>query len=242
MNFRNLNLVPLFIFMGMTSAIAGISLDSTRVVIESNDALRGATIGVTSSASSTTPYLVKAQVTRDTAGEKIQSPFIATPSLFRLEPGSTNQVLIIKKPGSDELPNDRESVFYFRAVAMPAGDKQTTIKSPVVGGMLQVSTATVIKLFYRPASLPMQQKQAMSMLQFSSSVKGIKVTNPTPYFITLAELKVAGKKVPLSVTSGNTMIAPFGSQLYTHAPQQGRVEWKALNDYGGEEAFHGDVR
>ncbi|XGM77524.1 hypothetical protein AAHW83_03585 [Klebsiella pneumoniae] len=53
---------------------------------------------------------------------------------------------------------------------------------------------------------------------------------------------MAGVRVPLSAVAGNTMIAPFGAQLYARAPHQGRVEWKAINDYGGTEVFHGSVR
>lgn len=109
-------------------------------------------------------------------------------------------------------------------------------------GSLQVSTATVVKLFYRPGGLALPQQQAMGMLQFSSTGQGLRVTNPTPYYITLADLKVAGVRVPLSAVAGNTMIAPFGAQLYARAPHQGRVEWKAINDYGGTEVFHGSVR
>ncbi|MCP6514158.1 fimbria/pilus periplasmic chaperone, partial [Klebsiella pneumoniae] len=48
-------------------------------------------------------------------GNNVQTPFITTPSLFRLEPGSTNQVLVVKKPGADGLAKDRESLFYFRS-------------------------------------------------------------------------------------------------------------------------------
>lgn len=241
-NFRNINVLLLLIIAGMASAIAGISIDSTRIVFLSDNSLRGKSIGVTSSASSATPYLVKTLITGDAEGRNIRSPFITTPSLFRLEPKSTNQVLIVKKTDSAELPGDRESVFYFRAIAMPAGGKQNITPSPAVGGVLQVSTATVVKLFYRPDGLPLSQQQAMSMLQFSSVGAGLKVTNPTPYYITLADLKVAGVAVPLSVADDNTLIAPFDSRIYNRAPHQGKVEWKALNDYGGTEAFHGSVR
>ncbi|MEI4920348.1 fimbria/pilus periplasmic chaperone, partial [Klebsiella pneumoniae] len=93
-----------------------------------------------------------------------------------------------KKPGADGLATDRESLFYFRSVAMPAGEKQSASPSSVVGGSLQVSTATVVKLFYRPGGLALPQQQAMGMLQFSSTGQGLRVTNPTPYYITLADL------------------------------------------------------
>lgn len=239
---QQVNIILLLLFMGITSAIAGISIDSSRIIFQSSDDARGRSVGITSSVSSAIPYLVKAKITQDIEGKNVQVPFVTTPSLFRLEPGSTNQVLVVKKPVSDELPQDRESLFYFRSIAMPAGEKQVATHSPVVGGTLQVSTATVVKLFYRPDGLSLPQQQAMSQLQFSASGQGVKVANPTPYYITLASLKVAGVPVPLSAAANNTLIAPFDSRIYTRVPHKGNVEWKALNDYGGTEVFHGSVR
>ncbi|WP_447880108.1 fimbrial biogenesis chaperone [Serratia fonticola] len=228
--------------MGITSANAGISIDSTRVIFEASDHGRGQSVGVSSTDSSTSPYLIKAQVTRDIEGKHAQTPFVTTPSLFRLEPGSTHQVLIVKKTGENELPLDRESVFYFRSVAMPAGKKQAAIPSPVLGGSIQVATAMVVKLFYRPSGLPFPHQQAMGMLEFSGASQGLKVTNPTPYYITLSSLRVGREQVSFSAATGNTLIAPFGSQVYPRAPHQGKVEWKAINDYGGTEVFYGSVR
>ncbi|MDA5494136.1 molecular chaperone [Yersinia intermedia] len=228
--------------MGSGSAMAGISIDSSRVIFQASDDARGQSVGVTSAVSSSSPYLVKTQVVRDVRGQDMQTPFVTTPSLFRLEPGSTNQVLIVKKTGVGGLPQDRESVFYFRSIAMPSGEQQAATQLPVVGGALQVATATVVKLFYRPSGLPLSQQQAMSMLQFSAAGLGLKVTNPTPYYITLASLQVGGISVSLNAAAGNTLIAPFGSQLYSRASHQGKVEWKAINDYGGAEVFHGSVR
>ncbi|MEA5217558.1 fimbrial biogenesis chaperone [Enterobacter cloacae] len=240
--FQQVNFFLILLFMGISAAFAGISVDSSRIIFDHSDNNHGMSVGVTSSASSTNPYLVKTQISKDIEGNNTQTPFVTTPSLFRLEPGNTHQVLIIKKTDSKELLHDRESLFYFRSVAMPAGEKQRASPSSVVGGALQVAMATVVKLFYRPGGLAIPQQQAMGMLQFSSTGQGLRVSNPSPYYITLAGLKVAGVKVPLSPVAGNTMIAPFGTQLYASAPHQGRVEWQAINDYGGTEVFNGSVR
>ncbi len=119
----------------MASAFAGISIDSSRIIFQSSDDARGRSVGVTSSVSSVAPYLVRAQFSRDIEGNNVQTPFITTPSLFRLEPRAVqNQVLVVKKPGADGLAKDRESLFYFRSVAMPAGEKQSASPSSVVGG------------------------------------------------------------------------------------------------------------
>lgn len=220
--------------------MAGISADATRIIFLASDAARGKSIGLTSSAASPSPYLVKTQVTRDMQGQAALVSFVTTPSLFRLEPDSTHQVLLMKPPG--DLPQNRESLFYFRAVAMPAGPDGTFSPNSAVSGSLRVAAATVIKLFYRPDGLTMPQWQAMGKLQFSAGRQGLKVTNPTPYYITLNSLRVNNTPVTLRVEDGSSMISPYASTHYRVAPHQGAVVWEAINDYGATEVFHGTVQ
>ncbi|WP_312872021.1 fimbrial biogenesis chaperone [Serratia fonticola] len=228
------------LLLATAPAMAGISADATRIIFMASDAKWGKSIGLTSSAASLSPYLVKVQVTRDMQGQPTQVPFVITPSLFRLEPATTHQVRLMKTPGNQ--PQDRESLFYFRSVAMPAGTADTSSSRPAVSGALQVATATVIKLFYRPDGLAMPQPQAMSKLQFSAGKQGLNVTNPTPYYITLHRLRVGNTPVTLRVDDGSSMIAPYASTTYHNAPRSGTVEWTAINDYGGMEVFHGTVQ
>ena len=222
-----------------TSSLAGVAIDTTRIIFSASDNITGKSVGVISSSQSVTPYLVKAQILKTPYGNNGETPFMVTPSLFRLEPSSTNQVRIMKK--NVPLPQDKESVFYFRAVAIPTSEKGLNLPKNNIDGTVQVSTGNVIKLFYRPNNLGMTQQQAMKSLTFSSVNDGVKVTNPSPYYITLDSLKIANKSVPLSTTTGNNMIAPFGSFTYTHVQRQGTVEWKAINDYGGKDEFHAQI-
>ncbi|WGZ55773.1 molecular chaperone [Providencia alcalifaciens] len=221
------------------SSLAGVAIDATRIIFSVSDNTTGKSVGITSSSQSATPYLIKAQILQTPYGDNGETPFVVTPSLFRLEPGSTNQVRIMKKNGA--LPQNKESVFYFRTVAMPTSEKGLNTPQNNIDGAVQVSTGNVIKLFYRPDNLGMTQPQAMKSLTFSSVNNGVKVTNPSPYYITLDSLKIANKSVPLSATAGNNMIAPFGSVTYSHVQRQGTVEWKAINDYGGKDEFHAQI-
>lgn len=79
------------------TSVAGIAIDSTRIIFQAADDTTGKSVGITSSSGSLTPYLIKAQILKTPAGEQADTPFLVTPSLFRLEPGSTNQVRIMKK-------------------------------------------------------------------------------------------------------------------------------------------------
>lgn len=216
-------------------------MDSSRLVFSALSGTQGQIIGVTSSAQSTVPYLVKAQVLGDVQGTNIQTPFSVTPSLFRLEIGATNQLRIIKT-GDQVLPNDKESLFYLRVMALPAEQKNTNTASANVGSSIVVSTGNIIKLFYRPQEFSISQQQAMSSLQFTQQGQILKVNNPSPYFITLSSLSVGGKNVNINVSRQNTMIAPFGTLTYPNINVAGKVTWQAINDYGGVEKFHGDVQ
>lgn len=228
-------------YLFCTSAFAGISMDSSRLVFPASSGVQGQVIGVTSNAQSTVPYLVKAQVLGDVQGSNLQTPFSVTPSLFRLEIGATNQLRIIKT-GDQLLPNDKESLFYLRVMALPAGQKNNNTPLANTGSSLVVSTGSIIKLFYRPQEFSISQKQAMSSLQFSLQGSALKVNNPSPYFITLSSLSVGGKKINIDVNHENTMIAPFGSLTYPEVNIAGKVTWQAINDYGGKEKFNADIQ
>lgn len=223
------------------SALAGISLDSTRIVFLASNATQGQSIGVTSSLQSTTPYLVKAQVLGDVQGTQTQTPFSVTPSLFRLEPGSTNQLRILKT-GEQTLSRDKESVFYLRVMALPAGQNGNDASKTELGGAITVSTGSVVKLFYRPTGLSMTQQQAMGSLRFSRKGTVLRITNPSPYFVTLSSVTIGGKAIPMSVREQNTMIAPFGEMDYSGVNTSGKVTWQAINDFGGKDVFYGVVQ
>lgn len=227
------------LLLNATSAMAGIVIEGTRIIYEESDK-KGVSIGVTSTESSKGPYLVKAFTSLTALDERQEAPFITSPSLFRLDPDNTQPVMVMKK--NAPLPSDRESVFYFRVIGMPSGNPSLTGPAPNVGGALQVAGVSVIKLFYRPNNLPMTQPEAMGKLTFSAVANGLKVSNPTPYYITLSSLKVNNTNVNVSQKVGDSMIAPFGEQVYRLAPNQGAVEWKAIKDYGGTEVFHGTVQ
>lgn len=220
-----------------TSALAGIRIDASQIIVEESAATRGKTVGVTSTSSADVPYLVKAYATRDLDGKDNRTPFIVNPSLFRLEPGTTHQLVLLST--LNHLPKDRESHFYFRTVAMPSSSPLSDINSDKAA-TLKVAVGNIIDLFYRPDNLPMSKQNAMEKLTFKALPAGeIQVKNPTPYYLPLASLRINQQAIKLGKKN---IIPPFGEQVFVSKSRSGKVEYRVINDLGGRETFYGTVQ
>lgn len=184
------------------------------------------------------PYLVQVAVSGE-QDQRTSAPFAVTPPLFRLEPQSVNR-LRIAFTGGASLPGDRESVFYFHATAIPASSQTDLVQQRNdIQAQLRFGVGSIIKLFYRPASLSGSSADAGKGLQFSRAAGGLKVTNSSPYFVSLAGLQVAGQKLTLD-TPASRMLAPFGSHVWpvkTLPAAGSRVQWQTINDSGDTDAF-----
>lgn len=84
-----------------------------------------------------------------------------------------------------------------------------------------------IKMFYRPTHLAMAPEEAPAMLRFRRSGSILTLINPTPYFITVTNMKAGNSNLP------NTMVPPKGevSVDIPHAVT-GDISFQTINDYG----------
>lgn len=208
-------------------AAEGLKLPQTRVIFNAGD--KSATAGIQNL--SRIPYLVKAEVRNiyEQTGQ-LPVPFGVVPPLFRLEPQSQYTVRIL--PLSDmNLPSDRESVFYLSFLAIPS-----TVKPGEPGGGAAVSARvsvglqTLIKLFYRPAALPMSVREAEGKLVFHTGLDMVVMENPTPYYLTLNTLTLKGQDIDL--TKSGAMIAPFSEKTYHILGKSNTAAYTVINDYG----------
>lgn len=92
---------------------------------------------------------------------------------------------------------------------------------------LQLAIISRIKMFYRPTNLAMAPEEAPAMLRFRRSGSKLTLINPTPYFITVTNMKAGNSNLP------NTMVPPKGevSVDITHAAT-GDISFQTINDYG----------
>lgn len=91
---------------------------------------------------------------------------------------------------------------------------------------LQLAIISRIKCFIAPRTA-MAPEEAPAMLRFRRSGSKLTLINPTPYFITVTNMKAGNSNLP------NTMVPPKGevSVDITHAAT-GDISFQTINDYG----------
>lgn len=176
------------------------------------------------------PYLIQSWVDSDgpegikKSGGK--TPFVITPPLFRLDAGKENLLRIVNV--ERDLPQDIESVYWLNVKSIPSTPKDAE-------NVLQISVKTRIKLFYRPEGIKIKSSDAYKDIIFSREGENLKVTNPSPYYLSFYDLKVGANKIETT----NIMVPPKGSALYgvTNPMASGeKITWKYINDFGGSSA------
>lgn len=210
-------------------AFASIVLNGTRIIYHGDK--KETTVTVTNS--NKTPVLIQNWIdngTEKSDPSKTSVPFILTPPINRVEQNK-GQTLRIRYIGSPALPTDKESVFWLNVLEIPPKAKTDTVND----SKLNVAFRTRVKLFYRPAGLPGTQAQAIADLQWSLHNGGVKVTNPSPYYVSIASLTYQGdgKKT----NAGAIMVAPGGSENVNFknikVNSLDGLSYMAINDYGG---------
>jgi len=211
-----------FIFLSATylassAAMAGgITLGGTRIIYPADAKQINMAVRNTSEQSS---FLVQSWV--ESADGKKTEDFMVTPPLYVSGPGHDNtlRLMYVGQP----VMKDRESLYYFNSKAIPSLDKKETEGKNV----LMLAAVTRVKLFVRPDGLAPSVEKAPAELSFHYSSGQVKIVNPTPYYITLAQIKVGGHKLP------DTMVSPKGSVSLSQLAAVGDVvTFRTINDFG----------
>lgn len=200
----------------LAQATGGIAIQKTRIVFAAKQKQATITVENTTDANS---FLMQSWV-ENAAGNKTKD-FIVTPPLFVISPGDENILRLIYTGGVQ--PNDRETLYYFVNKAIPSIDKEKIAENNV----LMITTAARLKLFYRPEGLSPAIQDAPAALQFQQQGNQLKISNPTPYYLTLIDLKAGGQ--PLK----DVMVPPKDSLSQPlPAGNSQTITYSTINDYG----------
>lgn len=221
--FASLSLLP-------NLATASVIINGTRVIYPSQAkevTVKLDNVGVS-------PVLIQSWIDDgniDAKPENINVPFILTPPINRVEP-QKSQTLRLSYIGAN-LPTDKESIYWLNVLEIPA-------KNIKQGGenYLKMAFRSRIKLFFRPEGLPGNANDAVKELSWSNIPGGVKVSNPTPYYLSLVTLRANGKEVE------GQMVAPKSTQEIKgiNVTSGTKINVEFVNDYGALNVFETSVR
>lgn len=217
---------------------ASVVITGTRVIYPADQ--REVNIQVTNTGES--PALVQTWVDQyidaNTPKQQINEqdiPFVLSPPVFRLNPkeGQTIRMIYV---GSD-LPEDRESVFYFNILDIPPSASSESTQNS-----LQLAINSKLKLFFRPTAVSSNFEKSKNELRFSL-IEGngyqLKVDNPTGNFFTLLDLKfysgdksVSGPEIGMVNPKSTRNITIQNNKVFLK--QATRLEVNYVDDYGAK--------
>ena len=229
----------------LSSAYANVIIGGTRVVFPAQDG--EVTVRLTNQ--NATPALVEAWIDNGdpkSTPDKVHTPFLITPPLFRMEPNRDQSLRILFTHSTQPLPTDRETVFWLNVLEVPPKPSGQQFQGK---NYIQLAIRSRLKLFYRPAGLAGDPQKAPSELSFKATSDGGSVAlvahNPTPYYVTIGEISVDVGGASHKVETG--MVAPL-SDLRLAVPDlkqapsaNSAIKYDCINDYGADAVFKGIV-
>ena len=165
--------------------------------------------------------------------EDITTPFIITPPIARVDAGN-GQSLRIKKAADKRIAaTDRESLWWLNILDIPSVDKSKVTEN---SSMLNLAIRSRFKFFWRPAGLG-ERQNAESKMQILANNSDITLVNPTPFFITVADIVTASGN---GLLREGVMMAPKSRSTIAakHPAKYGEaVILQAISDYGSVVEF-----
>lgn len=198
------------------TAYAGVMPDKTRLIFHEGQSQRSLMLA------NTNAYSVVVQTWIDN-GEGNQSPentastMVAIPSVFKLQSSAIQGLRIVQD--SSSFAKDRESVSWLNIYEIPP----TKTITPLISTQVAVAMNTQIKIFYRPANLPIPPEKVSSLLSFSLKQQAgswvLVCHNPTPYHASFSSLGVVGKgNERVYAKALDMMTPPLSDKAYPLAP------------------------
>ncbi|AOA58511.1 fimbrial biogenesis chaperone [Acinetobacter larvae] len=224
---------------------AGVTITGTRIIFPAQQN----SITIQLNNPSDQPALIQAWLDDGDANDIPDAdriPFILTPPLTRIEAQKGQMIRLIAKE-TDQLPQDRESLYWFNILDIPAttvmqdeNNQENSHKENQEENKLQVSIRSRIKVFYRPKKLKASPEKAYETLGFnySSAQQLLHISNPSPYFINFSDLTF-NPQSEKTAYSETLMLAPFSQQSIRlpDAMHLKQVKYSLINDFGGTLAF-----
>lgn len=213
---------------------ASVILVGTRVIYPENEKY----VNLNFRSSDRVPSIIDVWVSKSISSTENNNdaPFIVTPPIFRIDPNKGQVAKLIYN--GQELPKDRESVFYLNFVQLPATDKDAN--------KILVTFKSSVKVFYRPNGLKEKSENISSHIEFNvDELRNgfLNISNNSEYNLTInrISLKSNGKNLLTLVGDDINMISPFSNLEIKVKPVKNvsniDVYIDMINDLGGISTF-----
>lgn len=229
-----LSVLPIFLFGAVNITQASVVVSGTRIIYPANQH----DVSVQLINIDPSPALVQSWID---SGDSHQdpslstAPFVITPPITRIEAGK-KQLLRLTMLSSSGLPIDRESVYWFNMLDIPAQKKNNADKN-----IMQVALRTRIKVFYRPEGLKGSPAEAATELTWrgvqTSQGFAVRATNSAAYNVSVTSVKLSSGGKTYANTLGG-MVPPKSSKdfplngLANLPAVKSTLSYEWVNDYG----------
>jgi len=232
---KYLTLIFILLNLLWKSSFAGVTLTGTRIVFIEGQKEKI----VRTSNKGDVPALVQVWIDEGqpaVEGTEHETPFMAIPPLFRIEPGKGQSVRV--RYLGQSLPQDRESLFWFNLLEIPPEGGEDAPSE-----RLTLAFKTRIKLFYRPLALKESSAEQGIKIDWKIGKNNqLVVTNPTPYYLSFYSVEVGAGNGKQAISL--SMLTPFSEQKIALPPTLrnetlSEINFELINDYGSGVNYRG---
>lgn len=218
MKVLNISLALLLTSLPAIDAVASVIVGGTRVVFDGTKKETSLSVENKDKVAN----LVQSWITPADATTPGKTALIITPPLFRLDPGDKN-VLRIARSGLP-MPENHESMYWLNVKGIAATNGETASNS------VQIAVNSRLKLIYRPVKLVgTYPEQFTEKLNWRIVDHKLQVTNPTPYYMNFAVVKINSKNIDSATWVGPNATTNFNLPAGVSG---GTLSWKIYNDFG----------
>ncbi|GLT18821.1 fimbrial chaperone BcfG [Vibrio zhanjiangensis] len=227
MNYRLLILAIVFF---VPFSVHSFMLSNTRVIYSGGQKKAPLLVKSTSKTDEVIQFWISDFIETDTPLEEKKPSLVVFPNVIKINDGNPKYVYISLLEGADgknNLPQDKESIFWITARKIPLLSEESEGKPAI-----SIAQAVKIKVFYRPEGLEdiIKRDGAEENIVLSCSNNNLTINNKTPYIFSPTNVSIDGKEnsfIDVIYPGNNTTDINCGKE----------VSFNFIDDYGSERLY-----
>ena len=217
----------------LSPASASVVMSGTRIIYPSD----AKSVDVQLKNNDSFPYVIQAWFDSGDISSRpdtAKAPFMITPSTFKMS-ANGGQVLRAIFTGSEVLPRDRESVFYFNFIQIPPANIGEKVDNKIL-----IVMRNRMKVFYRPVEIKENRKKLADYLKpVNATATSLRINNTSPFYVPLSNVSMNGvraKGVLEMIPPFSHVDVGFHSSNINSAGKKKVIKIEWTSDYGGTDS------